>query len=409
MGPEGPGRRVGRGAASGGARLLHVLVLLTLCASAGAQPGVRRATNIAAIQSYPNFYHMRQVLVMGTVGLQPNGDIRVSDDSGSLRVIPDGNAPDGLNEVRGQFWDIGRMKNDDPRLASMDLAKTFGIDPEGAWPRPGEVTLIMAAAVAPAPPAPPVIESTTNPGFPVAPLRSIVLDASRYLDRKVTVTGQFAGRNLSGDLPDAPGQSRYDFVLRVADASLWVTSLRPRGRDLKGQEFELGLDTRLDTGKWLRVSGTVRQGRGLLWIEGEANTLAMTEAPTEPPAPEEVPIRVPAAPPAEVIFSAPTEDEIDVSPTTNVRIQFSRDVDQATFKGRVRVSYVSGPDGGAEQMLPPNSFTTAYRPANRVLELTFTEPFTRFRTVRVELLDGVLGTDKQPVKPWTLTFLLGGT
>jgi hypothetical protein len=384
------------------------LAALALCASADAQTTVRRATNIAAILAYPNFYHLRPVLLMGTVAQLPNGDIRVSDSTGSLRVLPEGNAPDGLNEIRGLFWDVGRMKADDPRLAGIDLAATFRIDPEGAWPRPGEVTAIVAAAIAPAPPAPASMESTKTPGFPSASIRSVVLDASRYVDRKVTITGQYYGRNLTGDLPDSPGQSRYDFVLRAADASVWVTGVRPRGRDRAGRNFELALDARLDTGKWLQVSGTVRQGRGLLWLEGEEETLAMAAAPTESVA-EEAPVRVPAAPPAEVIFSAPTEAEIDVSTTTSVRIQFSRDVDPATFKGRIRVSYANPPEGGAAAALAPTAFTTEYRAFNRVLELNFKEPFERFRTLKVELLEGILGADQQPVKPWALTFLLGGS
>jgi hypothetical protein len=44
-----------------------------------------------------------------------------------------------------------------------------------------------------------------------------------------------------------------------------------------------------------------------------------------------------------------------------------------------------------------------------VLELKFVKPLERFRTLRVELMDGVLGTDDQPLKPWTLTFLLGAS
>jgi hypothetical protein len=387
------------------------LALLTVVVyePAAAQPPVRRATNVAAIQAYPNFYHLRPVLLVGTVKQEANGDIRVSDSSGSLRVIPQGNAPDGVNEVRGQFWDIGRMKADDPRLAGMDLAATFRIDPEGAWPRPGDVTAIVEAAIVPAAAAGPSIESAESPGFPSATIRSIVLDPSRYVDRKVTVAGQFYGRNLTGDLPDAPGQSRYDFVLRSADASIWVANLRPRGKDLSGRNFEFSLDARSDTGKWLKISGTVRQGRGLLWIEGAEDTLAMVEAPTETVA-EEAPVRVPAAPPPEVIFSAPTADEIDVSVATNIRIQFSRDVDPGTFKGRIRVSYAEpGDDSAGATPIAVDGFTTEYRAFNRVLELNFREPFERFRTLKVELLEGILGTDQQPLKPWVLTFALGGT
>jgi hypothetical protein len=383
------------------------MAALGFAADASAQPVVRRATNIAAILAYPNFYHLRPVLVVGTVAQETNGDIRVSDGTSSLRVIPEGPAPDGINEVRGQFWDLGRMRSDDPRFAGIDLAATFRIDPEGTWPRPGEVTAIVDAGIAPAPPAAGVGEGK-NPAFPAASIRAIVLDASRHLDRPVTITGQYYGRNLAGDLPESPGQSRYDFVLRSADAAIWVTNVRPRGRDLDGRNFELGLDTRLDTGKWIQVSGTVRQGRGLLWIDGEEDTLAMASPPSEPVVVEET-VRVPAAPAAEVIFSAPTADEIDVALDTNIRIQFSRDVDPATFKGRIRVGYLDSAGASSDaQSIPAAGFTTEYRPFNRVLVLNFKQPFERFRTLRVELLEGILGTDQQQVRPWTLTFLLGG-
>ena len=43
-----------------------------------------------------------------------------------------------------------------------------------------------------------------------------------------------------------------------------------------------------------------------------------------------------------------------------------------------------------------------------MLELKFTKPLERFRTVRIELGEGILGTDKQPLKPWTLSFDVGG-
>jgi hypothetical protein len=384
-----------------------------LVASADAQPAVRRATNIAAILAYPNFYHLRPILLVGTVAQQQNGEFRVSDGTGSLRVIPDGNIPDGRDEVRGQFWDLGRMKPDDPRLAGYDLRAVFHVDPEGAWPRPGEMTVIIASAITPAALPAGLASapgSTKSPGFAPASIRSIVLDASRYVDQKLTITGQFYGRNLTGDLPDAPRQSRYDFVLRAADAAIWVTNVRPKGKDAKGRNFELGLDARIDTGKWLQISGTLKQGRGLLWIDGEAGSLALAQAPTDIVAPEEAPVRVPVALPAEVVFSAPTEDETDVSLATNVRIQFSRDLDPATFRGRIRVTYADAPGAGRGQA-PAQSvdFTTQYAAFNRVLELKFTKPLQQFRTLKVELLEGILGTDQQQLKPWTLTFEIGGS
>jgi hypothetical protein len=235
-----------------------------------------------------------------------------------------------------------------------------------------------------------------------------VLNPSRFLDQKVAITGQYSGRNLLGDLPDAPARSRYDFVLRSADAALWVINMRPKMKDANGREIELGLDTRIDTGRWLSVRGTVQQGRGLLWLDAEAGSLALAKPPTETPVEEE--IRVPAGPSPEVVFSAPTEGETDVSMSTTVRIQFSRDIDPATLKGHIRAGYLEAQSiERGEPTTPAADFTFQYAAASRVLELRFTKPLERFRTLRVDLLQGILGTDGQALKPWTLSFALGGS
>jgi hypothetical protein len=340
------------------------------------------------------------------VAQQQNGDIRVSDGTGSLRVIAQSGAPDGLDEVRGVFWDIGRMKPDDPRLAPYDLRAIFHVDPDGAWPRPGEATAIMASAIAPAAPQAFAVASSTNTA--AVPIRAIVLDATRYVDQTVTISGQFDGRNLAGELPDSPRQSRYDFVLRAGDAAIWVTNTRPKVKDSRGKDYELGLDARIDTGRWLRVAGKVQQGRGLLWIDGQAGTLTMVPAPTAPSNAEiDAPVRVPAAPAPAVVFSAPTQDETDVSPTTSIRIQFSRDLDPSTVKGNVHVAYLPEAVAATAPTTAAVDFTTEYAAANRVLELKFVKPLEPLRRVKVELGSGILGTDKQPLEPWTLTFGLG--
>lgn len=369
---------------------LVLLLLVTLAATASAQPpATRRVTNLAALVAHPTFYHMRPITVVGELKLLDNGEFRVTTDGTSMRVIVKGSAPDGMDEIRGEFWDLGRMNADDPRLAGMDLKATFKIDPEGAWPRPGQITAIIASAIVPA----------VQPAAPS--VRNIVLYPSRYADQKITVIGQFGGRNLLGDLADSPAQSRYDFVLRSADAAIWVTNLRPRGKD-----FELALDARIDTGRWLEVSGTLQQGRGLQWLDATGGTLKLTQAPKDPG--EDAPIRVPAAPPPEVIFSAPTSDETDVQLSTSIRVQFSRDIDPSTFKGHIAVKYSSAETRERGEFDNPIAdFTTQYLPGTRVLEIRFANPLERFRTITVELQDAIMGTDKQPLKPWTLTFQTG--
>ena len=382
-------------------RFLRVLrltscALLALASWSDAQPASRRATNLATLLAYPGFFHGRPILIVGKVGLEKD-QLRLSDDNGSIHLLFKGTAPDGLDEVRGEFWDIGRMKADDIRLSTYDLRQTFKMDPDAPWPRPGDVTAIVATAVAPA-----VLPAQAS-------IRAIVLNPSRYLDQKVSITGQFSGRNLLGEMPDAPGKSRYDFVLRTTDAALWITNMRPKVKDAAGKDMELGLDARIDTGRWLTVRGTVQQARGLLVLDAEAGSLSLAKPPTETHTDEE-PIRVPAGPPPEVIFSAPTQDETDVSQGTTVRIQFSRDLDPATLRGRIKPHYLESQTvERGEPVTPSAEFTFQYAGANRVLEIKFAKPLERFRTLKVELQEGILGTDGQPLKPWTLTFALGGS
>ena len=290
--------------------LLLALMLPTVTL---AQPTIRRATNLQALIAQTAFYHLRPVVIVGKVELKDNGELRLSSDSASIRLISTGSAPEGLDEVRGELWDLGRFGRDDPRLAPLDVKKTFRIGDDTQWPKPGQVTAFVASGVM----------AATQPSAPS--IRSIVLFPSRYLDQKVTLIGQFGGRNLLGDLPEAPGQSRYDFVLRSADAALWVTNMRPKGKD-----FELAVDARIDTKRWLEVTGTLQQGRGLQWLDGKDGSIRLAQAPKE--APEEVTVSVPTFPPPEVVFSTPTRDETDVSVSTKIRIQFSRDIDPASLK-----------------------------------------------------------------------------
>jgi Bacterial Ig-like domain len=369
-------------------RLTALLVLAAITASA--QPPARHVTNIGALIGFPGFFHLRPILVVGTVATTDKG-IHVSDEAGnSIRVIPKGSAIDGLDEIRGEFWDIGRMKPDEPQLAGYDIKRTFDFDPDGPWPRPGEVTAIIATAVT----ATRVPSATT--------IRTLALFPSRFVGQKVTVSGQYGGRNLFGDLPDAPGRNRFDFVVRLTGSAIWVSGAQP-----KGKGFNFSLDSRLDTGRWLEVTGTVREGRGLQWLETTSEGLKLGTPITEAPADE--PIRVAMGPPPEVLFSLPSQDEIDVSQSTTVRIQFSRDLDPATLKGSVKAHYLESQTvERGEPTTPTIEFTTAYRAPNRTLEIRFSKPLERFRTVLIELSDQILGTDKQALRSWTLRFDTGG-
>ena len=353
-------------------------------------PGGRRATTVDALVLYPVFYHAQSVRVRGRL---VTDDVGVALIGGASRVLLIGDeavaSADGDVEVLGTFLDVGRLTEDDSRVAAYRLVALSPKVLNRDWPAQGELLVVATEEVARAERPPQVT------------LRALALAPETFHGQTVTVAGRFRGRNLFGDQPAAPGRSPHDFVLQLADASLWVVGQRPRvdGIDLR-------VDRRTDTGRWLEVEGDVRVGRGLVWIEAAAIRGA---APVEEPAPEQTaaPLLPPPAP--TVVFSAPTTDELDVRPSASVRIQFSRDMDPDSFAGNVRARYLTQESvERGEIQVPSIAFTTNYDGGRRVLELTFQTPLERFRAVEVLLGEGIRSTEGQPLAPWTLRFTVGG-
>jgi hypothetical protein len=235
----------------------------------------------------------------------------------------------------------------------------------------------------------------TEATFPDSPtLRALVLAPERYENRSVTVSGRFRGRNLLADVANPlPSPTKWDFVVQSADAAIWISGLRPRGRG-----FELDPGARVDTGRWVQINGTMRRSGSRIWIE--AREIELSAAPEETSVEIDVPV-TPKEPPPTVVFSAPVPDEPDVEPTVVVRIQFSRDMDARSFKDRIRVAYASPQPAG------PPAWGFNYNVGSRGIELKFAKPLERFQTVRIDLLEGIRAIDGEPLKPWSLTFVTG--
>jgi hypothetical protein len=360
---------------------LHALVIVLLAAgTARSQSATRRVTTIDALKQYPGFFHLQNVLLRGEID-DATPRLQLKADEQTIRVLLDEGVATkrGTVELRGVLVDVGRLEPGDPRVGGF----VEGRDAD-RWPRPGEELFVRVSAVADVPPA-----ATT------ASVRAIALEPWKFDTQKVTVLGNFRGRNLFGDLPGAPGKSRYDFVLRGVEGAIWVTNLRPRGSG-----FELDVNRRVDSDRWVEVTGTIVRERGLVSIDATRLTLAKAPQATEPPAESAAPA-VPLEP-VQVVFSSPTDGETDVTASGAIRIQFSRGLAEPSLAGRLRVSYVGA---AADSTLP---FQTTYDGANRALVLKMTQPFEAFRTVKVEILNGITAFDGAPVTPWTVTFSVGG-
>jgi hypothetical protein len=381
------------------ARVATVVVAIS-CAQVVAQPVGRFATTMASLRSSALFFHGKQVAVLGSISesrdlprLEPEGGAAAPDAAGSAAKTPIfvfflQRPTRSSGEVRGEFWDLGRLSEGDSRFANYDFKPLLEATTQGRWPGRDQVFVLLGASV---------IENKL-PDTPT--LRAIVLAPERYEGKSVTISGRFRGRNLYGDLATPlPNASKWDFVMQTADAALWVSNLRP-----KGKGFELDPGARLDTGRWVQVGGIVRRDGGRAWIEGRE--IDQVAPPDETTAEVVVPL-TPAEPPPVVVFTTPVPDEPDVDTTALVRIQFSRDMDGRSFKGRVRITYVGPAQPGAEGP-PAPPFAPTYNVGNRGLEIKFTKPLERFQRVKVELLEGITAITGDPLKPWSMTFATGG-
>jgi hypothetical protein len=225
----------------------------------------------------------------------------------------------------------------------------------------------------------------------------------RFCDRPVRLTGRYSGRGASTSILQPLRRGRWDFVLRGEDAAVWVTGLRPVGRDFD-------LDPRAapdsETNRWLTVTGTVRTRRGKaacgaygcpqVWIE--ASDMQMVAPPLG--AALQTVMR-PAGTPPTIVFHDPLREETDVPRTTAVRFQFSRRMAADTFSERVRASYASLRSVSAGSI---PAFSALYHDDTRGLEIRFAAPLDRGQRVKIELLDGIRAADGRKFEPWVLTF-----
>ena len=121
------------------------LVLAATAVTLAAQAQPRRATTIAALRNYPGFYHQQVVLVVGDIKGQVER-ATIGTDEGAIKLVARELPRESKVEARGQFLDIGRMSQDDPRLIPFNLLDRIRTEYQDRWPKPGEELMLLLRA-----------------------------------------------------------------------------------------------------------------------------------------------------------------------------------------------------------------------------------------------------------------------
>jgi len=223
------------------------------------------------------------------------------------------------------------------------------------------------------------------------PLEELVTKGPRYDGKMVTVLGQFRGENLFGDLPSASRRRSSDWVLKEDVYAVWVT-----GKKTRGSGWSLDPSLRRDSGKWLQVTGRVLLGQGAVTIE--ATDVVLSKAPSaRPQAQAQAPPPPPPRPkkPPVVVFSMPLDGEREVPPDGVFQVQFSKDMDEPSFKDRVSFRYAGRPLPGDNSL---DAMRVTYDGGLRTLQVDPGDMLRPGRVVELLLLPGIVDLDGLPLE-----------
>src|SRR5262249_55006335 len=125
------------------------------------QPSVSRlATSAEALVAAPVFFNGKQIAVRRDV--EPSGRlIRLSGTAKPVFVFwRERPGVTSTAEVRGDFWDMGRVERTDSRFSGVDFQAILETVPNNQWPGRDQVFMILNATVVDSPlPAEPTIRA----------------------------------------------------------------------------------------------------------------------------------------------------------------------------------------------------------------------------------------------------------
>jgi hypothetical protein len=196
------------------------------------------------------------------------------------------------------------------------------------------------------------------------------------------------GRNLYGDLPVRSQRNSSDWVIKNDVFAVWVTGKKP-----KGLGFDLDPGLKRDTEKWVLVvgrpetSGTVTYLRALQ-VEVTSAPTSTAQAQPPPPLPE-----LPKVSPV-VVFSLPLDGDREVPTDGRFQVQFSKDMNEQSLKGRVVLRYVGRTLPGDQGFDGPK---LSYDGGRRILTVEPGDVLRPGREIELILLPGIVDIDGLPL------------
>ena len=293
----------------------------------------------------------------------------------SVRIVPVGEVGTEF-ESRARFW-LGH---------DVEVTGVLGEGQAGSTLQGAALVIQFWGFVGP--------EDEGDPKKPISAkdvrLESLVTNPGRREGETVRVVGKFRGRNLYGDLPGTSQEKGADWVIKDDLFAVWVTGKKP-----KGSGFELDPALKRDTGKWIEVVGRAETRRGITYLRAVKVSLSNPPSPTAdakaPPPPPERPKRPPV-----IVFAMPLDGEIGVPPNSRLVVQFSKDMDQSTFAGKVFIRY-AGPRLPGDRAFDEVKLT--YDDGRRALTVDPGDVLRSGRRLELLLLPGIADVDGLTLVP----------
>jgi hypothetical protein len=222
----------------------------------------------------------------------------------------------------------------------------------------------------------------------VVTLESLVLKPGGHDGQTVRVVGKFRGRNLYGDLPVRSQRNSSDWVIKDDVFAVWVTGKKP-----KGTGFDLDPGLKRDTGKWVVVVGRPETSGSVTYLRALQVEVTSAPTPTAQAAPPPPPPERPKVPPV-VVFSLPLDGDREVPTDGRFQVQFSKDMNEQTFNGRVVLRYVGRTQPGDRGF---DGAKLTYDGGRRTLTVEPGDVLRPGRQIELILLPGIVDIDGLPL------------